>query len=195
MSSTICEGPALTANEDEAKIDRLLGAINSVDILITQRTQARQCPWIMDDGGRAAAGFKGNAGDCVARAVAIASRRPYAEVYQRLADGNASQRVTKRMKKSRAGKRTARDGISTKRKWFDDYMTELGFEWIPTMQIGQGCKVHLRSEELPSGRLVVSVSRHMVAVIDGVIHDTYNPSREGTRCVYGYYRLLSGEWS
>ena len=38
-------------------------------------------PFARDDGGRAAAGFKGSAGDCVARSVAIASGRPYAEVY------------------------------------------------------------------------------------------------------------------
>jgi hypothetical protein len=24
-------------------------------------------------------------------------------------------------------------------------------------------------------------------VIDGVIHDTFDPSRGGTRCVYGYW--------
>ena len=57
------------------------------------------------------------------------------------------------------------------------------------MQIGSGCKVHLRSDELPGGRLIVRTSRHLVAVIDGEIHDTYDPSREGTRCVYGYYKL------
>ena len=31
-------------------------------------------PWVYDDGGRAAAGFKGEAGDCGTRAVAIADR-------------------------------------------------------------------------------------------------------------------------
>jgi hypothetical protein len=30
-------------------------------------------PWVYDDGGRADAGFKGKAGDCVARAIAIAA--------------------------------------------------------------------------------------------------------------------------
>jgi hypothetical protein len=48
--------------------------------------------------------------------------------------------------------------------------------------------VHPRAEELPDGRLVVRVSRHMCAVIDGVIHDTHDPSRAGTRCVYGYWQ-------
>jgi len=32
-----------------------------------------------------------------------------------------------------------------------------------------------------------SVWRHLTAVIDGVIHDTHDPSRDGTRSVYGYY--------
>jgi hypothetical protein len=46
----------------------------------------------------------------------------------------------------------------------------------------------LKADELPAGRLIVSVSKHLVAVIDGVAHDTHDPSRGGTRCVYGYYR-------
>jgi hypothetical protein len=56
------------------------------------------------------------------------------------------------------------------------------------MAIGQGCRTHLRADELPSGRPIVSVSKHLVAVIDGVIHDIYDCSRDGTRCVYGYFR-------
>ena len=66
-------------------------------------------------------------------------------------------------------------------------MSSLGWRWVPTMQIGQGCTVHLRGDELPSGTLLVTVSKHYTAVIDGIIHDIYDPSREGTRCVYGYY--------
>lgn len=139
-----------------------------------------------NDGGRAAAGFKGEAGDCVCRAIAIATERPYREVYDALASGRGNQRAS-----SRSGKkpRSARDGIRTQRKWFKDYMASLGFQWTPTMQIGSGCKVHLRADELPAGRLVVEVSRHSVAVIDGVAHDTHDPTRDGTRCVYGYWRL------
>ena len=137
-----------------------------------------------NDGGRAAAGFKGDARDCVARAVAIASGRPYREVYDVLAEGNASQRKTKH---TRDTKRSARNGIYPKRKWFKDYMVSLGFTWTPTMQIGSGCKVHLKADELPKGRLICRLSKHSVAVIDGVIQDTYDPSRDGSRCVYGYW--------
>ena len=55
------------------------------------------------------------------------------------------------------------------------------------MKIGQGCKVHLDADELPTGTIICSVSRHLVTVVDGIINDTYDCSREGTRCVYGYF--------
>jgi len=150
--------------------------------------------FVNNDGGRAAAGYKGASGDCVARAIAIASERPYSEIYAVLAYGTGTQRAGKHGKRPAS----ARNGINTDRKWFKDYMRSLGFRWVPTMGIGSGCKVHLQAGELPLGRLVVSVSRHYTAVIDGKIHDTHNPQRativetfKGTtishRCVYGYW--------
>jgi hypothetical protein len=60
------------------------------------------------------------------------------------------------------------------------------------MNVGAGWKVHLRDGELPMGRLVVNVSRHSVAVIDGVINDTFDDQHGGTRCVYGYWKLRLG---
>jgi hypothetical protein len=142
--------------------------------------------WVHHDGGRAAAGFVSMAGDCVTRAIAIASGLPYAEVHRALAEGTGTQRRTKRTPKRAA---SAEHGIHTGRQWFKDYMRSLGFRLTSTMHIGQGCKVHLRKGELPMGRLVVSVSKHLTAVIDGVIYDTYDPRRNGTRCVYGYWYL------
>lgn len=138
-----------------------------------------------NDGGREAAGYRGKAGDCVCRSIAIASGIPYDEVYEILAAGTGNQRAGKRGKR----KASARAGINTNRQWFKHQMEAMGFVWIPTMKVGAGCKVHLREGELPSGRLVVSVSKHYTAVIDGVIHDTHDPSRGGTRCVYGYWQL------
>lgn len=141
-----------------------------------------------NDGGRESAGFKGKTGDCVCRSISIITGKPYKEVYDFLASGNANQRRGKREGR-KAGVKSASMGINTKRKWFEDYMKSLGFVWVPTMLIGQGCKVHLKENELPKGKLVVNVSKHFTAVIDGIIQDTYDCSREGTRCVYGYYML------
>lgn len=56
------------------------------------------------------------------------------------------------------------------------------------MFIGVGCRVHLQADELPSGRLIVSLSKHVTAIINGVVHDTHDPSRGGNRCVYGYWQ-------
>jgi hypothetical protein len=138
--------------------------------------------FVFDDGGRAATGFRGRTGDCTCRAIAIAAKMPYQAVYDLLNEQSAMQRITKRQ--PRRG--SARTGIyrPTIRQFLDD----LGWTWTPTMRIGSGCRVHLRAGELPAGRLIVSVSRHVVAVIDGVIHDTHDPSRGGTRCVYGYWK-------
>jgi hypothetical protein len=147
--------------------------------------------FIHNDGGRAAAGFKGTAGDCVTRAIAIAAGLDYQYVYDAMAAGNAAQRQTKHSRKRKSsGRRTANHGIYTQRKWFKDWMKKHHFVWVSTMGIGTGCKVHLTPEELPSGRLVAMVSRHACAVIGGLVHDTYDPSRGGTRCVYGYWEYV-----
>lgn len=131
--------------------------------------------FIEDDGGRADAGFRGDAGDCVTRAIAIATGLPYRVVYDDLANRNG---------------KTVRDGVP--RRVFQGYLEELGWDWTPTMRIGSGCTVHLRADELPTGRLIARLSRHVCAVVDGVVHDTFDPSRDGTRCVYGYFAPRAG---
>lgn len=138
----------------------------------------------MDDGGRAAAGYKGqHAGDCVCRAIAIVSGRPYQEIYDALNRLATRERTGKRKK----GVSSARSGVY--KETYQRLIQELFPQavWTPTMTIGSGCRVHLRPDELPKGRLLVSLSKHLTAVIDGVIHDTHDPSRDGTRCVYGYW--------
>jgi hypothetical protein len=135
-----------------------------------------------NDGGRAQAGYKGKASDCVCRAIAIVTELPYQTVYDSLNAFGMQERRSK-------GKSSAHDGVypATCRR----YLESLGFRWVSAP--GAGCRVHLRAEELPPGRLLVSCSRHLTAVIDGVVHDIYDPSRGGTRCVYGYFQLPQGK--
>lgn len=138
-------------------------------------------PWMFDDGGRAAAGLSvvNDARDCVCRAIAIGTEQPYRQVYDGLAAIAAE----------RGGRRTARDGVrkSVSRR----YMATLpDWEWQPTMWIGSGTTVHLRPGELPDARLIVVVSKHMVAVVWGTAYDNHDPCRGGTRAVYGYYRKV-----
>ena len=134
-----------------------------------------------DDGGRANAGYLGITGDCVTRAIAIVTGKPYQEVYDALNQLSENERIGKKKKKVS----NSRTGVF--RVTYQKYLETLGYKWIPTMQIGSGCKVHLMANELPKGRLVTRLSRHVTAVIDGVIHDTYDCSRGETRCVYGYF--------
>ena len=133
-----------------------------------------------NDGGRKEAGYKGEAKDCVVRSIAIAAGKPYQEVYDAINLLSDKERVGRH-------KSSARNGVY--RKTWETYLLSLGWTWKPTMFVGQGCKVHLIANELPSGRIIARVSKHMVAVIDGVINDTQDPSRNGTRCVYGYWHL------
>ena len=135
----------------------------------------------LDDGGRATAGYRGHANDCVCRSIAIVTGKPYQDVYAELNDLGQAERNSKR----RSRKSSARTGVH--KPSLRRYMAGLGYQWTPTMHIGSGCTVHLRDGELPPGRLLVSVSRHITAVVDGVIHDIHDPSRDGTRCVYGYW--------
>lgn len=134
-----------------------------------------------NDGGRKEAGFKGLAGDCAVRAISIATEKPYIEVYKKINLMGKAERISKR----KTGKSTAREGVymETMKKYFET----IGWKWIPTMFIGSGCKVHAIKNELPSGRLVLRLSRHFVACLDGVLNDTFDPSRGGKRCVYGYW--------
>lgn len=136
--------------------------------------------YVYDDGGRVAAGLSdGYRGDCVTRSIAIATGIPYRKVYDAINEIAKQERPRKRMRSS------ARNGVQkpTIRK----YMDSIGWRWVPTMQIGSGCTMHLNAEELPPGRLVVAVSRHVTAVVDGVCRDIFDPSRDGNRCVYGYW--------
>lgn len=137
-------------------------------------------PFVVTDGGRAAAGFRGKTGDCVTRAISVATGISYLEVYDALNVLAQAERPRNRRKRS-----SARTGV--RRSTYERFLLERGWKWTPTMKVGSGCKVHLSTDELPPGRLIVSVSRHLVAVIDGIVHDTHDPSRDGTRCVYGYY--------
>ena len=139
--------------------------------------------WEYDDGGRKSAGFTGTTGDCACRAIAIATGKPYREVYDAL---NAIGRTERRGKRKRSTS-NARTGVYTTA--VHKYLVgQLGWRWTATMHIGSGCTVHLRQDELPGGRMVVNLSRHMAAVIDGTLHDLSDCSRGGDRCVYGIWQ-------
>jgi hypothetical protein len=131
--------------------------------------------FIYNDGGRAAAGFKGETGDCVCRAIAIATGKPYREVFDGL---NALSAL---FYQCRHEQPFAETGI-------DQHIASLylgqRWSWIPIIQEGRVAR--LRRYELPTGRIIVALTKHLVAVIDRVVHDTGDYWR-GRRQVFGYF--------
>lgn len=126
--------------------------------------------------------FKANVvGDCVCRAIANATGMDYKQVYDLINSYAKKEHLSKRKKK----KSNARNGVTKDTIW--RILTDLGWKRIPTMLIGSGCQVHLNEKELPDGTLIVSVSKHLTCVKNRKLYDTYDCSRGGTRCVYGYY--------
>jgi hypothetical protein len=128
-----------------------------IDANVGKAPAPRSQHWVYDDGGRAAAGYKGNASDCVCRAIAIATEQPYRKVYDELSafgwfPGNGMKRGEDGLYRSRP---------DNEERLTLEYLAELGWVWTPTRRIGSGCRVHLRADELPPGRLIASVSRHL----------------------------------
>jgi hypothetical protein len=153
------------------------------------------CPsktWVRDDGGRKAAGFKGTAGDCVVRAIAIATRKPYREVHDAMAAAHATYadggehaivaaRAAKQIANETAGERGVYDRI------WQPFLREQG--WKQTRTIGaDGAVPTWGTVDFPPGRLVVELYGHLVAVVDGIARDTHDCVRSGRVRVYGYWQ-------
>ena len=137
--------------------------------------------FIYSDGGRSKYFKAEKVGDCCARAIANATGIDYKEVYDSLNMLAKRERVGSR-KRSISN---ARSGVY--KSTADKYLKSLGWKWHACMTIGSGCQVHVKEDELPSGNLVLNLSRHFTCVKNGVLYDTFDCSRDGTRCVYGYW--------
>jgi hypothetical protein len=141
-----------------------------------------RCKFVEDDGGRAAAGYGEAGGDCVARAIAIAAAKPYAEVFEALKAKHAS--YVKCLRHDHYERRTRAEPVANgcSEKVYGPYLRSLGWKYT---RITERC--YLRAGALPSGRLIVNLDHHFVALIDGVIHDTYDSGGAGKRPVDGYW--------
>ena len=136
--------------------------------------------WVYNDGGRSNY-YKGDAYDCVVRAIAIATNQDYKQVYDLVNE------YIKREPYDEKYVSNARSGVS--KEICSKLLKDMGYEWTPTMKFGHGCSVHLREDELPKGTIIASVSKHLTCIKDGIIYDTFDPSRGGQRCVYGYWKI------
>jgi hypothetical protein len=144
-------------------------------------------PWTYDDADYAHSGFRAKHGNDVVIAIAIATAQPYGTVYNELY--NIQCDYVNGLRHGRIKDKGA--AISEVGIWPEvskRYLRERGWTWVPIMKIGSGTTVHLTYEEVPDEPvMLLSVSRSLVVVINGVVRATHDPSRDGTRAVYGYW--------
>ena len=124
-----------------------------------------------NDGGRRAAGFKTvQMGDCVNRALAIVTGKDYMTTRRILNDF---------IGKERGPNRSCPDnGVFP--KTYEKFLKSLG--------AGKMIKIKEWSELPETGRCFVVLEGHVVAYIDGVFHDTYDPVERGVQ-LEGYYAI------
>ena len=122
------------------------------------------------DGGRAEAGYRGRAGDCVTRAIALATRAgaPTGDDYR------AVYQVVARAELDAGGKRSARNGV--RKKATAAAMRELGFERVGLTARANGGRWLTLTEvwERFGGRaraMVIQTTGHVAAIVDGRLMD------------------------
>ncbi len=125
---------------------------------------------IWNDGGRAACGYVGTTGDCVTRSIAIATGTAYREVYDELGEKSL---------------KTPRDGVAV--QFAAEYLRELGW----TKHSGE--LSGFAKENLPPRRVICYLQKesggghHFSSVIDGTVHDTWNPSDDEYYVIHEYW--------
>lgn len=130
----------------------------------------------INDGGRASCGYRSHArGDCVCRAVAIATGESYKTIYRELNKFLAPYKPTKYAKRGYSSSNGVTQELTLA------YMASKGWGWVT-------CRVPLLPEHLPNGTIICQMHGHVVAVKDGVRYDTHDCNKRGIRIINGYWR-------
>lgn len=127
------------------------------------------------DGGRLAAGFKGDSGDCGLRSICNALDLDYSTTrkeFMALKGGSVFKGVYK--------------------SEMDRFLAEKGWSWKVTCSPQIKSRTKLNADDLPAtGTYILRLSKHFTCLRDGIILDTHNPDRDGSRMVYGYWYSTS----
>ncbi len=108
-------------------------------------------------------------GDCVVRALAVAEAKSWVEVYDELC---------------KIGREVFE--MPNSKPVYEKYLLSRGWvkQKMPKFSNGKRFKVSDLANDRKSGAMVVSVSKHLVAVVDGCIHDTWY---SGQKAVFNFY--------
>ena len=133
--------------------------------------------YYFNDGGRRAAGYKGlNASDCFVRALAIASGKPYKEVYRLVANtfaehgyprsGNAVYRTYEARRNAKYWKKRT-PYIQVR----DIIFEQMGFRKI---KLHRGPRPTWSQAYWWYGDCIVKTRRHLAAIKKGMLQDTWD---------------------
>lgn len=124
-----------------------------------------------NDGGRRAAGYKGDTGDCVVRAFCILTGADYKETYRELASLESA---------TTGGSKTARNGIRHTVR--DAYFAKRGLEKV---KLPKGVRLTWSEAYDAYGDCIVSTAKHVAALMDGALQDTGDCRTYEMQTVYG----------
>ena len=129
--------------------------------------------WVYYTGGREKYYKAVHVGDCVVRAIAIANSLDY--------------KFTYKIVKIYNGGETPRNGV-----WeyiYKELLRDMGWKYVNLCDRKLEPKGLLMNEDnLPCDKTIIcSIEKHLVAVVDGVVHDTFDSSHKGTQLLRGYW--------
>ena len=127
--------------------------------------------YTFNDGGRADAGYRGKTGDCMVRAIAILTKRPYKNVYTQMAELNAAYGLPKTGNASLANRHVPK-GKGRGRK----FSTEVCFMAFGLSKVKQTVGERLTYTEAYAryGDCIVRTRKHVCAIKDGKVQDIFD---------------------
>jgi len=126
------------------------------------------------DSGRSISRRARQINDCTVRALAAATDTPYDAAYDLLAE---------------AGRKCSR-GFHFRAWAVNAEVNGYTFRWRPFQAVKGQDRMNPAKfcTEFNQGRWIVRTAKHVMAVIDGVVHDTIAPSP--VRCIYGAWECV-----
>jgi len=124
--------------------------------------------YIQTDGGRANAGYKGSTGDCVIRAIAVATSKDYKDVYNDIFESQKLYAETHNNKTSRGiNKYGASPRRGVFKPVFRKYLEDMGWKYVSGNRT-------LDCDDFKNGTFICSVRKHMTVVKEGTLYDSYD---------------------
>lgn len=136
---------------------RIVNSCNDICVPRYLRRELLDSDFIWHDGGRASAGFVGSAGDCVVRAISIATGQSYRSTYEDLGE---------------LSKASARDGVSM--EFVGRYLSNLGW------QAFAGHERPFHEVDFPKTPTIFFIAAdskrlHLCTVVGATVYDTWDP--------------------